>query len=629
MYIKLEGKKGIKINNAEGEEEYVVPLIVNPTGTSEESSPVNCKISWDPASFDNRFDYYYLTRTDNSQEYIVIEDMRVTKEFVVEGDDDSDDILFNLYISKFEPDFTPPIQNKCPLFTKGEDISVENNAGKQTIQNWATGISPGGEDELDQNIEFIVEFDNSAIFAEDPQISPDGTLTFAPMTAEAGTSNLTVILKDDGGLPTCDTSMDQHFSITVTQPCSTFVSLQIPDQFDTDPSSESIDLNKGDEFDIKVSFQSDMLKEILAFGLNIHFDAQLIEVLEIQDGGIFGQNQTFVAENTIDASGSVGYAVASMQAVNVDSGVFCILKCKARSKSGKACISLNSVDLSDSAATAIPHCTKNQCVEIAYPRLFSELSISNVGTGTTFSSSHAITLMSGCVGAEMKILYDPTYLEAIIVEDGPFLAQNGELISVQKEILVDLDGNPTGEILWAAAYLGDTPPEGGGVLLDIDWQVSDDISTSEELITNITIDSASFADVNGNAIPVKIQKSTEVTIEPCRKTDLNCDNKVTIFDIVLAIACYNKTAACDCWLEIIPPKSIPCIKADLNGDGKVTIFDIVLLIKDYGWKKTTSRKLNNLNSTNQTPQITIPDVGIGESFYTILSSKKYRQYDWL
>ncbi|MBF0450147.1 MAG: hypothetical protein HQK75_05555 [Candidatus Magnetomorum sp.] len=604
----------------EGEEEYIVPLAVNLKITvADENLPVSVSVLWDYNSFDNRYPYYCITQVRESDECIAVENLREQKEFIVSGSTNADQ-FFNLYISKYDsslPVCSPEIENNCPLFTKGSDITIENNAGPQVIQNWATDIDPGGENEQDQNLEFIIEYDNSLVLTEAPQISPDGTLTFEPVTGESGTSNVTVTLKDDGGLPGCDTSMQQHFSITVIQPCSTFVSLQIPDSYDTDLSTETIDLNKNQEFEIKVIFQSDQLKEILAFGLKFIFDSPLIEILEIIPGDIFGQNQTIVAENLIDPSGSAGFALASMSSVNVDSGVFCTLRCKTRSSSGKACITLDSVDLSDAAATPIAHCVKNQCVEIAYPKLYTDLSTYSVGTGTAFSSSHAITLIDGCVGAEMKILYNPTYLEPTLVEDGPFFGENGELISVKKEIVVDIDGKPTGEILWAAAYMGDTPPQGGGVLVNIDWKVSESITSSEPVSTTIAVANAAFADKDGNSIPVKIQKAAEVLIEPCRKTDLNCDGLVNIFDIVLAISCYNMDTSCDCWLNIIDPKTIPCVKADMNGDGKVNIFDIVILIGDYGWKKDDDpgKEVGSSFTRKQTLQVSLPEVAIGETVY--------------
>jgi probable HAF family extracellular repeat protein len=115
--------------------------------------------------------------------------------------------------------------NDCPIFMKGEDQIVHNRDGIQSIPAWALGINQG-KNESNQTLQFIVETDNHSIFETIPEISTDGTLTYAPATDQTGSSLVTVYLKDSGGtdFSGCDTSMAQFFTITVLQ---TFYELTI------------------------------------------------------------------------------------------------------------------------------------------------------------------------------------------------------------------------------------------------------------------------------------------------------------------------------------------------------------------------------------------------------------------
>src|SRR6185503_13847176 len=104
--------------------------------------------------------------------------------------------------------------NDPPSFAKGPDQAV-TGAQPQTVPNWATNISAGPANESAQLVTFIVS--QSPLFAVQPAISPDGTLTFTPNAAANGTATLTVTLRDNGGTANggIDTSAPQTFSITV------------------------------------------------------------------------------------------------------------------------------------------------------------------------------------------------------------------------------------------------------------------------------------------------------------------------------------------------------------------------------------------------------------------------------
>jgi large repetitive protein len=109
--------------------------------------------------------------------------------------------------------------NDAPSFTKGADQVTVEDAGAQTVPNWATAISAGPADEAGQSLTFLVSADNPALFAAQPAISADGTLTYTPQPGTSGVATITVRLQDDGGTANggIDTSAPQTFTITINQ----------------------------------------------------------------------------------------------------------------------------------------------------------------------------------------------------------------------------------------------------------------------------------------------------------------------------------------------------------------------------------------------------------------------------
>jgi hypothetical protein len=108
--------------------------------------------------------------------------------------------------------------NDAPSFTKGPDQTVNEDAGAQTVANWATGLSRGPADESAQTLTFTATNDNNALFSAQPAISSTGTLTYTPAANANGTATVTVTLKDNGGTANggVDTSAPQTFTITVS-----------------------------------------------------------------------------------------------------------------------------------------------------------------------------------------------------------------------------------------------------------------------------------------------------------------------------------------------------------------------------------------------------------------------------
>ena len=109
--------------------------------------------------------------------------------------------------------------NDAPTFTLAGTQTVLEDAGSQTVANFATAISVGPPQESGQTAQFIVTNNtNAGMFSSAPAISPTGTLTYTPAPDANGSATITVVLKDNGGTLNggVDTSAPQTFTINVT-----------------------------------------------------------------------------------------------------------------------------------------------------------------------------------------------------------------------------------------------------------------------------------------------------------------------------------------------------------------------------------------------------------------------------
>jgi VCBS repeat-containing protein len=108
--------------------------------------------------------------------------------------------------------------NDAPSFTKGPDQTKDEDAGAQTVDDWATAIS-AGPNEFDQRVDFQLTNDNNNLFTPggQPSVAPNGTLTYTPADNANGTATVTVKLHDDGDTANGgqDESTEQTFTITV------------------------------------------------------------------------------------------------------------------------------------------------------------------------------------------------------------------------------------------------------------------------------------------------------------------------------------------------------------------------------------------------------------------------------
>ena len=100
------------------------------------------------------------------------------------------------------------------------DQAVLEDAGPQTVADWAVGIIAGPPDEAGQSLTFeIIGNTNPDLFAAGPTlVAATGDLSFTPADDTNGSAVITVVLHDDGGTADGgdDTSNEHAFTITIT-----------------------------------------------------------------------------------------------------------------------------------------------------------------------------------------------------------------------------------------------------------------------------------------------------------------------------------------------------------------------------------------------------------------------------
>ncbi len=103
--------------------------------------------------------------------------------------------------------------NSPPSFTSGPNVTVNEDAGAQTIP-WATNIDPGSSGESGQQLHFVVTNNNNSLFTVQPEIDTAGTLSFTSAPDRFGIAQVTARLYDNGGGN--DSSVSHVFTITIT-----------------------------------------------------------------------------------------------------------------------------------------------------------------------------------------------------------------------------------------------------------------------------------------------------------------------------------------------------------------------------------------------------------------------------
>jgi len=109
--------------------------------------------------------------------------------------------------------------NDAPSFTASDPSTVNEDAGLQTITNWASFDAGPDDEDASQNIlgYSISNINNPGLFSAIPSIGTDGTLTYTPAVNSFGTSTFDVVVQDDGGTENggIDLSAVQTFTVSI------------------------------------------------------------------------------------------------------------------------------------------------------------------------------------------------------------------------------------------------------------------------------------------------------------------------------------------------------------------------------------------------------------------------------
>ena len=79
----------------------------------------------------------------------------------------------------------------------GGNQSVLEDAGAQTVAGWATAMSAGPAPESSQAVGFTVTTDNPGLFASQPSVAADGTLSYRPTADAYGSAAVSVVAHDE------------------------------------------------------------------------------------------------------------------------------------------------------------------------------------------------------------------------------------------------------------------------------------------------------------------------------------------------------------------------------------------------------------------------------------------------
>lgn len=107
--------------------------------------------------------------------------------------------------------------NAPPTFTAGADQRVLEDAAPQRVPRWATNIDAGAASEAGQTVSILVANDHAGLFSAQPEVHPNGSLTYTPAPNANGVATLTVRARDDGGTANGgrNTSERETFTIAV------------------------------------------------------------------------------------------------------------------------------------------------------------------------------------------------------------------------------------------------------------------------------------------------------------------------------------------------------------------------------------------------------------------------------
>jgi PKD repeat protein len=116
--------------------------------------------------------------------------------------------------SSDEAIFTVTPVNDPPTFSIAGDMTIDEDAGALSFNQWASNINPGAYNETDQTLTFVLTHNHQELFSELPTIDPlTGDLTMKPESNLSGISVIDVALQDDS--TGTNISQSQQFTVTI------------------------------------------------------------------------------------------------------------------------------------------------------------------------------------------------------------------------------------------------------------------------------------------------------------------------------------------------------------------------------------------------------------------------------
>jgi VCBS repeat-containing protein len=127
----------------------------------------------------------------------------------------ADGLFTTLYSDPATVTITVTPVNDAPGFTPGGDVTVDEDSGAYSAL-WATDISAGPANESAQALTFDTTCSASPLFAAQPAVALDGTLSFTPAPNAHGSAEVTVTITDDDAAGGPALTHAQKVTITVT-----------------------------------------------------------------------------------------------------------------------------------------------------------------------------------------------------------------------------------------------------------------------------------------------------------------------------------------------------------------------------------------------------------------------------
>jgi hypothetical protein len=207
--------------------------------------------------------------------------------------------------------------------------------------------------------------------------------------------------------------------------------------------------------------------------------------------------------------------------------------------------------------------------------------------GTIFSVNIDVSELNAgwrAVSAQVRLLYDPAYLEVLNVTEGPFLQDprwnlHGTLFlsSVEVDVIYGPDVL-IGDLLLPNSDNGvwDAFPTGNGTIATVTFNVTSQPLGLDNPPAHVYLGLgdpfSTLLNDNNDYIPTNLL-SGEFRVYPTHKADINVDGKVDMKDIALVAKAFGTKAGDPRWNA----------NADVVTDGIINMRDVGFVARNFGW----------------------------------------------